>query len=219
MDTNEEKISELAKKASKCTICDLSRTRTNVVFGEGNPNALMVIIGEGPGQEEDRTGRPFVGRSGQLLDACLAENGITRKHVFICNIVRCRACNIEGSKIINRPPTPQEATSCSTWLLQTLEVIKPLVILCLGAPSASNIIHPDFRITKERGQWFPTRYANYATASFHPSYILRQGGASDSPTYRTLVEDIGAARLKVIEAKREIKSSDLELALSTTISE
>ena len=86
------KIGELAERASVCVACGLSRTRTHVVFGEGNPNAPLMLIGEGPGQNEDATGRPFVGRSGVLLDECLKENGITRKHVYLANVVRCRAC-------------------------------------------------------------------------------------------------------------------------------
>lgn len=213
MENNAEKLAALAERARVCIACDLSRTRTNVVFGEGNPNALLALVGEGPGQDEDATGRPFVGRSGRLLDACLAENGITRNHVFICNVVRCRACNIEGDRVINRPPSPEEAAACSPWLQQTLDIIRPLVILCLGGPAASNIIHPDFKILKERGQWFSTPYARYAAASYHPSYILRQGGTPSSAAYRTLVEDIAAARLKVIEVKRELKNSELELDL------
>ncbi len=211
VDDISEKLAVLSEKARICTACDLSKTRTNVVFGEGNPNAPLVLIGEGPGQDEDETGRPFVGRSGKLLDGCLAENGITRKHVYICNVVRCRACNIEGERVINRPPTPEESAACAPWLQQTLDIIRPLVILCLGRPSASNIIHADFQILKERGQWFTTPYARFAAATYHPSYVLRQGGAASSPAYRTLVEDIAAARLKVIEVKRELKRDSLDL--------
>src|SRR5204862_3933031 len=108
-ETKGERLAKVAARASVCTACDLAKTRTNVVFGEGNPEAPLMLIGEGPGQNEDATGRPFVGRSGVLLDQCLRENGITRKHIYICNILRCRACVVEAGRLKNRPPTPEEA--------------------------------------------------------------------------------------------------------------
>ncbi|HLV78649.1 MAG TPA: uracil-DNA glycosylase [Chthonomonadaceae bacterium] len=199
------RLAALAERASLCVACDLARTRTNVVFGEGNPEAPLVLIGEGPGQHEDATGRPFVGRSGMLLDACLRENGMTRKHIYICNVVRCRACVLEAGRLKNRPPTPDEAAACSPWLEQTLGTIQPLVILCLGAPSANAIIHKGFKIMSERGQWFESKYCRYAMASLHPAYILRQQGEAYDAARRALVADIAAARQKVIEAKREPK--------------
>ena len=172
----DERIEELKAKALECRECGLCETRTNVVFGEGNPNTPLIIIGEGPGATEDETGRPFVGRAGQLLDQALRENGITRKHVFICNVVKCRACITEGSSARNRPPSLTEVNSCLPWLQQQLDIIKPLVILSLGTPSANIIIHKDFRITKERGLFFPSAYAKYAIAALHPAYVLRQHG-------------------------------------------
>ena len=206
-----DRISALAESASKCTACALSESRTNVVFGEGNPESPMMVIGEGPGQNEDETGRPFVGRAGILLDECLRENGITRKHVYICNIVRCRACSREGGRVLNRAPLPAEIDACTPWLEQTISTINPLVILCLGAPSAGKIIHPEFRITRERGQWFASRYAPHAIASWHPSYVLRQEGKAYEASRQELVGDIAAARLKVIEAKRAAKNALVDL--------
>jgi DNA polymerase len=186
-----------------CTRCGLAATRANVVFGEGNPAAPLVFVGEGPGENEDATGRPFVGRSGALLDACLRENAILRKHVYVCNVIRCRACVVEGGRVNNRPPTADETHACSPWLDQTIQTVRPLVILCLGGPAASAIIHRGFRILQERGQWFETRYARHVTASLHPAYILRQEGDAYETSRQTLVSDIAAARRKVIEAKRE----------------
>ena len=199
----EQRIEELKAEAVVCQKCELSKTRTNVVFGEGNPNTPLVIIGEGPGATEDATGRPFVGRAGQLLDQALRENGITRKHVYICNVVKCRACAIEGSSVRNRPPQLSEVNACLPWLQQQLDIIKPLVILSLGAPSANVIIHKDFKITKERGIFFPTSYAKYAIAALHPAYVLRQHGEEFDVARASLVADIAAARRKVIEAKKE----------------
>ena len=199
----EEQIEELRSKAMNCQACELCQTRTNVVFGEGNPATPMVIIGEGPGANEDATGRPFVGRAGQLLDQALRENGITRKHVYICNILKCRASMDEGGSVRNRPPSSGEISACLPWLQQQLDIIKPLVILCLGAPAANQIIHKDFKMTKERGIWFDTPYARYAMAALHPAYVLRQHGEEFEAARESLVTDISAARAKVIEAKRE----------------
>lgn len=201
------RLARVAERASVCVACGLSKTRTNVVFGDGNPDAPLMLIGEGPGQNEDATGRPFVGRAGHLLDACLRENGITRRHIYITNVVRCRPTLVEGGSIRNRPPTPEETRACSPWLEQTIEIIEPRVILCLGAPSANAIIHKGFKMTQERGQWFETRYVRYAMAAWHPAYILRLQGEAFEAARRALVEDIAAARQKVIEAKKEPKST------------
>jgi len=146
-----DRIEELKLSALDCRQCELAETRTNVVFGEGNPETPLVIIGEGPGQNEDATGRPFVGRAGALLDQVLKENNLTRKHVYIMNVVKCRAHIIENGRTRNRPPSAAEISACSYWLERQLAIIQPLVILCLGAPSASAIIHRDFRMTQERG--------------------------------------------------------------------
>ncbi|MCS6776408.1 MAG: uracil-DNA glycosylase [Chloroherpetonaceae bacterium] len=198
-------LEALAARASRCTACNLAHTRHTVVFGEGNPEAPLMLIGEGPGQNEDATGRPFVGRSGTLLDECLRANGITRKHIYLTNIIRCRACVVEGGRVKNRPPTPDEIAACHPWLVQTLEIVRPLVILCLGAPAASVIIHKNFRMGQERGQWFETKYARYAMATWHPAYILRLEGDAYEAARRALIEDIAAARRKVIEARKEPK--------------
>jgi DNA polymerase len=207
----DENIEALKAKALECRECELAQTRMNVVFGEGNPNTPLVIVGEGPGATEDATGRPFVGRAGQLLDQCLRENGITRKHVYICNVLKCRACIIEDGSIRNRAPSTSEVSACLPWLQQQIEIIKPTVILCLGAPSANMIIHKDFRMTKERGLFFPTPYAKYAIAALHPAYVLRQHGEESQAARNSLVRDIAAARMKVIEAKKEKEEPKLTL--------
>ena len=200
----ESSIAEMAERAATCTACDLHLNRTNVVFGVGNSNSPLVIVGEGPGETEDKTGVPFVGRAGKLLDEVLRECGILRKHIFITNVVRCRPTLEEGGRLKNRPPSAVEAQTCiSTWLEPTLGVIRPLVILCLGAPAASAIIHKNFKMTQERGQFFDTKYARYAIAGLHPAYILRQHGEAFDEARATLVKDVEAARLKVIEAKKE----------------
>lgn len=198
-----EEIEKIRLSAITCERCELCQTRTNVVFGEGNADTPLVIVGEGPGANEDATGRPFVGRAGALLDQALRENGLTRKHVYICNVIKCRASVTENGSTRNRPPSTSEVESCTPWLEQQIATIKPLVILCLGAPAANFIIHKGFRMTQERGQFFESRFGRYAIAALHPAYILRQAGEMFEQTRASLVADIGAARRKVIEAKKE----------------
>lgn len=204
-DDKAARIEEMREKAQDCTACDLSLHRTHVVFGEGNPKSPLVIVGEGPGENEDKTGRPFVGRAGVLLDEVLRECNMLRKHVFITNVVRCRPTLDDGSRRLkNRPPTAGESATCTgLWLEPTLGIIEPLVILCLGATPANVIIHKSFKMTQERGKFFPTKYARYAIAGLHPAYILRQQGEAYDEARATLVADIEAARKKVIEAKKE----------------
>jgi uracil-DNA glycosylase len=199
-----EKISLMEGQAQDCVSCRLCERRTHVVFGEGNPTSPLVLVGEGPGENEDRTGRPFVGRAGQLLDECLRECGMTRKHLFITNVVRCRPTEEDGGRLKNRPPQSDEIDACvKNWLVPTLEVIQPLVILCLGATPANALIHKNFKITQERGQFFEGSHSRYIVASLHPAFILRQEGQSYDATRQHLINDIEAARQKVIEAKKE----------------
>jgi DNA polymerase len=201
-------LEALRLPALSCERCGLSRTRTNVVFGEGNPAAPLVFVGEGPGENEDATGRPFVGRAGKLLDDVLRRNGMTRSHVYICNVVKCRAADMQNGRWINRPPTVEEVAACNPWLTEQLGIIKPLVLVCVGAPSANTIIHKGFRMTAERGRWFTTSpYAPWTMAVMHPAYVLRLHGPSYDAALDTLVEDIGNARKKVIEVRRQLKEA------------
>ncbi len=198
----EELLAEVEARAKQCVACPLAHTRTNVVFGEGNPRAPLVLVGEGPGEQEDATGRPFVGRAGALLDKALREAGMARRHVYICNIVKCRAYVIENGRARNRPPTAEEIQACSTWLDAQLTIIKPLVIVCLGGPAASTLIHKNFKIMQDRGKWFSNRYAPAVIAALHPAYILRQAGEAYEKAYRSLVDDLIAARERVKELRR-----------------
>ena len=186
-------LDELRLTASSCTLCSLSERRTNVVFGEGNPLSPLVLVGEGPGDQEDKTGRPFVGRAGQLLDKALIDAGLSREMVYICNTVKCRAADWSTGKPQNRPPTDEETMTCRQWLIPQLGLIAPKVILCVGAPSAKNLIKRNFLITKERGLYFPCEYAKTAMATLHPSYILRQQRPDSDGGFGLLVADIQRA--------------------------
>jgi DNA polymerase len=186
-------LDELRRRADGCTTCAIAQRRTNVVFGEGNPSAPLVLVGEGPGEEEDKTGRPFVGRAGKMLDQALTDNGLSRQEVYICNTLKCRACEWTGDRTRNRPPTPEEVLNCRQWLVPQLAALAPRVILCVGAPSAKNLIKPEFRITLERGKYFPCEFAKVAIATLHPAYVLRQQSATNDGGYSLIVSDIGRA--------------------------
>lgn len=209
-------LETLAAEASNCTACRLSERRRNVVFGEGNPRSPLVLVGEGPGDTEDATGRPFVGRAGQLLDKALADNGLTRSDVYICNTVKCRAADWSSGKPMNRPPAPDEVEACRRWLVPQLAAISPKVILCVGAPSAKNLIKKDFKITMERGKYFPCEFAKTAIATLHPAYILRNQSAASDGGYALLVADIArawAAAQKLSAAKPDIPPAEEQASL------
>ncbi|MCX6360864.1 MAG: uracil-DNA glycosylase [Armatimonadetes bacterium] len=202
--THAARLEALAVRVAGCTACPLAATRTQTVFGEGNPDAPLGIVGEGPGEQEDQTGRPFVGRAGMLLDECLLANGITRRHVYICNVLKCRACIIEGGRARNRPPAPEEMRACYPWLTEQLGILRPLVILSVGAPSAKTLIDPDIRMLQHRGQWRDGgAFCRHIMAVLHPAFILRHGGDEFQRFRQMLIDDIGSARRKVIEAKKQ----------------
>lgn len=164
LDWNKSNFEELIQAVSSCTKCELCKSRTNTVFGEGSPTAELMIIGEGPGRDEDEQGRPFVGRSGQLMTKMLQAMGFERNDVFIANIVKCRPP-------ANRVPTPAEAQTCLPYLLQQIDIIKPKVILLLGATPLKYILDL-VGITKLHGTWYEF-HGIKTMASFHPAYLLR----------------------------------------------
>ncbi len=152
-----------------CVECKLSTTRRHVVFGEGDQDAQLMVIGEGPGEEEDRTGRPFVGRGGQLLDQILAAAGIPRESVFIANIVKCRPPG-------NRNPEPDETASCQHWLLDQIRLVQPQLIVTLGNVPTQWALETTQGITKTRGQWGTFKKLSQpikVMPMFHPAYLLR----------------------------------------------
>lgn len=156
---------ELIQECKNCRKCKLSQTRTKVVIGEGNRNAKLMFIGEGPGQQEDETGIPFVGKAGQLFDKILNAIDLKKEDVYIANIVKCRPPN-------NRDPEENEKKACLPYLRNQVRLICPKIIVCLGRVAAQSIIDPSFRITRQRGSWFE-RKGFSITAVYHPSALLR----------------------------------------------
>ena len=182
------KLQQLKLQAESCIACKLATTRNRVVFGEGNPDARVMFIGEGPGRREDELGRPFVGRSGELLTRII-ENGmkLSRESVYIANIVKCRpTVDMEMQK--DRAPDQEEVAACSHFLQKQIELIQPEVIVTLGGPSTKFILNSKEGITRLRGQWHSYREIP-VMPTFHPSYILRNGG-DKSPLKKDVWQDI-----------------------------
>ena len=179
-------MEQLKQICESCRKCSLGATRNKLVFGVGNPNADLMFVGEAPGEQEDATGIPFVGRAGQLLDKFLYAVDIDRKDVYIANILKCRPPK-------NRDPLPEEEDACIGYLREQVKLIRPKIIVCLGRISAMRLIKPDFKITKEHGTWFEK--GNYLmTAVYHPAALLR-----DPRKKEDMLEDMKKIRQKLNE--------------------
>ena len=162
---------ELRAMCLQCTMCPLCQTRHNVVFGVGPTDAEILFVGEGPGEQEDLTGEPFVGPAGKLLDDMLRIIDLGRHNCYICNIVKCRPPG-------NRDPQPQEQDACFGWLERQLRLLQPSIIVCLGRIAAMRLIRPDFRITREHGI-FVQRGKYCMTAVYHPAALLRDASKKE----------------------------------------
>lgn len=181
-------LDSLRKEAEQCHRCRLAATRTQVVFGEGSAGAEVMFIGEGPGKQEDLTGRPFVGRAGELLTRII-EHGmcVPREKVYIANIVKCRP-TVDQKMERDRPPERDEVAACTPLLIRQIEILKPRVIVALGSPSMKFLLRTESGITKMRGSWGEFMGIP-VMPTFHPSYVLRNGGET-SPLRREVWSDI-----------------------------
>ncbi len=164
-------LDEIRKECEGCRKCSLAETRTNVVFGVGNPHADVMFIGEAPGEKEDLSGIPFVGAAGKLFDKYLVAVGIPREEIYIANMLKCRPPK-------NRDPKPEEQDLCIEYLREQVRAVSPKLIVCLGRIAAMRLIKPDFRITAEHGIWFE-RGAFSVCAVYHPSALLRDPRKKD----------------------------------------
>ena len=167
--TAEQKAQALAdldaRQVRGCTKCVLAEGRTQTVFGEGDPDARLMFIGEGPGETEDQTGRPFVGRAGQLLEKMIIAMGLSRQKVFIANVVKCRPPN-------NRTPLPDEVAACTPYLVRQIEIIRPEAIVTLGLPATRFLLQTNESMGRLRGHWSSWRGIP-VMPTYHPSYVLR----------------------------------------------
>ncbi len=181
---------EAATEASTCTRCRLAETRTQVVFGVGNPDADLLFIGEAPGMHEDRQGEPFVGAAGQLLTRMLGEIGMTREQVYIANILKCRPPG-------NRDPQDDEIETCTPWLVEQISLIQPAVIVTLGNFATKFVLQTQQGITRMRGSVYPW-HGRKVIPTFHPAAILR-GGGEKSRQFGELQEDFALIRRTLVE--------------------
>jgi len=193
----EQKIANASALVERCRKCEIGSIRENAVYGEGDPCAPLLIVGEGPGETEDKLGRPFVGRAGALLEKMLGAIALRRDDVFICNTVKCRPTFDDGVRLRNRAPSPEEMSNCRPYLDEQIEIVRPKAILCLGAPAAKSFMGPKFSISKQRGQWFEGPSGIATIATFHPAYILRMTGGELEATKRLVWADLKAIRTKL----------------------
>jgi DNA polymerase len=166
-------LSKLREAAAGCTACDLYKTGTQTVFGEGTRNAEVMFVGEQPGDQEDLQGKPFVGPAGKLLDQALEEAGIDRAKVYVTNVVKHFKWQARGKRRIHQKPNWAEIAACRPWLEAELEVVQPRVLVCLGATAAQALLGRDFRVSRMRGEPVESDLAEHVVATVHPSAILR----------------------------------------------
>jgi uracil-DNA glycosylase len=201
-----------AKAADLCRKCAIGSQRRNNVYGEGDPSARLMLIGEGPGETEDLMGRPFIGRAGQLLDKMIGAIGLAREEVYICNTVKCRP-TLPGTRgPRNRAPEPDEMANCRPFLDEQIDIIRPHVILALGAPAAKSFLGRDFQITKMRGRWYEGPHGIALMATFHPAYVLRQTGGELEGVKRMVWADLKAVRAKLDEPPANLAEAAPEQA-------
>lgn len=186
-------LNKVKTVCKKCFDCELSKTRTNIVFSDGNPEAKIVIVGEAPGKNEDETGKPFVGRAGKLLDELFLSQGLTReKDFYICNTVKCRPPD-------NRVPTDAERAACEKFLLKQLDILQPKIIVLCGATALKAFLGNKTKISEVRGKWLGYQGKAKIMPVFHPSYLLRNPSLKkDSPKW-LMLQDIK-------EIKRELQN-------------
>jgi uracil-DNA glycosylase family protein len=187
-------LDSLRKAAAGCKACDLWKLGTQTVFGEGRAGSHVMLVGEQPGDKEDLAGRPFVGPAGALLDKALAAAGIDRSDVYVTNIVKHFKWEPRGKRRLHKKPNAVEIGACRPWLEAEIRVVKPQVVVLLGATAAQGILGRNFRVTQHRGEWIKSEIAPYVLATVHPSSILR--APDDESRHQEMAQFI--ADLKVV---------------------
>jgi uracil-DNA glycosylase family protein len=182
-------LPKLRSAAKRCTACDLHKTGTQVVFGAGARSAELMFVGEQPGDQEDKAGKPFVGPAGKLFDEALEQAGIDRKQVYVTNVVKHFKWQARGKRRIHQKPNWSEIAACRPWLEAELDVVRPRVLVCLGATAAQALLGRQFRVTRDRGRPVESELAEHVLATVHPSSILRDPETRDYEFGR-LVKDL-----------------------------
>jgi uracil-DNA glycosylase family protein len=183
-------LPKLREAAAGCTACDLYKTGTQTVFGEGSSDAEVMFVGEVPGDQEDLAGKPFVGPAGRLLDEALVDASIDREAVYVTNVVKHFKWQARGKRRIHQKPNWSEIAACRPWLEAELDVVQPRVLVCLGATAAQALLGRQFRVTRERGRPVESELAEHVIATVHPSSILRGDPETRDQEYAAFVEDL-----------------------------
>lgn len=193
---------EVVRQAARgCTACHLYKRGTQTVFGEGPKRAPLMLVGEQPGDYEDVAGKPFVGPAGKILDRALEEVGIDRDHVYVTNVVKHFKWEPRGKRRIHQKPNSREIAACRPWMEAELRLVRPKVLVCLGATAAQAIFGPSFRVTRDRGKVLESPFASQVVATVHPSSLLRQPDEeSREREYKLFVKDLRVA-LKAADEK------------------
>ena len=187
-------LSEVRETSRHCTACHLYKRATQTVFGEGPKSASIMLVGEQPGDSEDGAGKPFVGPAGKIMDQALEEAGIDRKEVYVTNAVKHFKWEPRGKRRIHQKPNSREIAACRPWLEAELRIVKPKLVVAMGATAAQTIFGPSFRVTRERGKVLSSKFAPRVLATVHPSSLLRQPDeTSRHREYKHFVSDLRAA--------------------------
>jgi uracil-DNA glycosylase len=184
-------LKTLRARAADCTACPLYRNATQTVFGEGPADAAVMLVGEVPGDKEDLAGHPFVGPAGKLLDRCMATAGLDRGKAYVTNVVKHFKWEQAGKRRLHKRPNAGETQACKPWLEAELAVVRPKVLVCLGATAAQALLGRDFRITRSRGVFLKSNLAPYVTATVHPSSLLRARDEDREREIERFIADLG----------------------------
>ena len=184
-------LDKLRRQARKCQDCPLWANATQTVFGAGDPHAQVMLVGEQPGDEEDKKGLPFVGPAGRLLDRALEAAGVEREHLYVTNAVKHFKWQPRGKRRLHKTPAQREIDACHQWLEREVQAVKPHVIVALGATAAKAVIGPHFKVSVQRGQFVDSALAPHVFATFHPSALLRLREEEKEAAFKQLVRDLG----------------------------
>jgi uracil-DNA glycosylase family protein len=188
-------LKEIREDARRCQECPLWANATQTVFGAGDPHARVMLVGEQPGDEEDKKGLPFVGPAGRLLDRALEAAGVDREHLYVTNAVKHFKWQLRGKRRLHKTPAQREIDACHQWIEREIQTVKPHVIVALGSTAAKAIIARDFKVTLQRGQFVESPLAPYVFATFHPSALLRlREDEEREAAFKQLVNDLGLIR-------------------------
>jgi uracil-DNA glycosylase family protein len=186
-------LQRMREAVQHCQGCELYKHATQAVFGEGPADARVMLVGEQPGDQEDRAGKPFVGPAGEVLNRALKEAGMDRARVYVTNAVKHFAFTARGKRRIHRTPRLGEVTACRPWMEAELAEISPEIVVCLGATAAKAVFGPQFRLTEQRGKFLASRFSEKTLATYHPSAVLRADTpAAKDARYKMLLEDLQA---------------------------